>query len=82
MKIERIILIFKKGAEKLLKEIIVNNLEISIIKKLFKSKDGDPHFYSPYLIEQIQYNNLIKYVPELNEYPSEKFELYLEAFSV
>ncbi|MEO8150265.1 MAG: hypothetical protein ABI723_21705 [Bacteroidia bacterium] len=82
MKIERVILIFKKTQETVFKEINADGLKLSLIKKLFKAFDDDPNFYRPYKINQIQYDELIKHNPELKLYPCTKFDLYLEAYSV
>lgn len=82
MKIERIISVFKKDEDTLVKEIKAKSLTLETIKGLFKVKEDDPDFYGPEKIEKMQYDNLIVYVPELEKYPYEKYELYLEAVSV
>lgn len=82
MKIERVILIFDKEKENLLKEINADNLDISIIKKLFKETENDPYFYKPYKLEQLEYDEIVKYIPELEAYSYKKFDLYLEAVTV
>lgn len=82
MKMERVIFVFEKNEDTLVKEITANSLTVEIIKGLFKAKENDPNFYSPNKIEKMQYDNLIIYVPELEKYPHEKYELYLEAVTL
>ncbi len=82
MKIERIIFVFKIEEDKLFSEIDANNINLSIIKKLYNEREDDPYFYRPLKIEQTQYDILAEYVPELKKYHYSKFESYLEAVTV
>lgn len=83
MKIERIITIFEKVENGIfIKELNADNVNVSILKKLYKPYDDDPDFYRPYHIEQNQYDELIKYVEELKNYPSLNYDLYIEAVQV
>ena len=78
MKIERLILVFKKNGDSLVKEINVDDLKISTIKKIFKPKQDDPNFYKPYQIKKIQYDKLISYKAQLKSYSYSKFDLRSE----
>jgi len=82
MKIERVVFIFEKDEDKLIAKLTAKNLDSDVLKRLFTLKEGDPEFYSPNKIEKKQYDAIINYIPELENYPCEKFELYLEAVSV
>ncbi len=82
MKIKRLILVFEKNGNKLVKEIVANDLNEEIIKMIFKSKEDDPDFYHPYLIDESKYKSLIDYEVELRNYPYSDFEFYLEAVTV
>ncbi len=82
MKIIRIINIFERNGEKLIKEIDANDLELAIIQKLFTPFDDDPLFYRPYELNQVQYDELSKIKTELIDYPLEKFVSYFEAETI
>jgi nuclear transport factor 2 (NTF2) superfamily protein len=83
MKIERIVTVFEKKEDgKFIKELNADNVNVSVLEKLYQSYDDDPNFYRPYHIEQIHYNELIKYVEELKNYPFSNYDLYIEAVQV
>ena len=82
MKIERIILVFKKTEETVFKEINADDLDFSLLETLFVPFADDPNIYRPYEIGQTQYNELIKYKSELISYPITEFDLFIEAVTV
>jgi hypothetical protein len=82
MKVQRIILVFKKEEEAAFKEIKADVLEFDLIKKLFTPMEDDPFIYRPYAINEFQYLELMKKVPELKDYPIAKFDLYIEGVTV
>ncbi|MBI3518136.1 MAG: hypothetical protein HY062_02095 [Bacteroidetes bacterium] len=80
MKIERLITVFeKKEGGKFFREINVDVINLDLLKKLFKHFDDDPDYYRPYQIEQRQYNELIKYVNEMELYPPTEYYIFIEA---
>lgn len=82
MKIERLIFIFDRKDGSLFKEINADILNIKIISKLFVAADDDPSFYRPYKIKDFQYNELIKYLNELEKYTIKDFDIFLEAVTI
>ena len=48
MKIERVISVFDNRTNKLVEEIIIDNLTVEELKGIFKQKKNDPKFYYPY----------------------------------
>ena len=48
MKIERVISVFDNRTNKMVEEIIIDNLTVEELKGIFNQKKDDPKFYYPY----------------------------------
>lgn len=81
MNIHRIISIYEKHGERLIKEIDANKLDLEFIKMIFIHFDGDANFYRPYKLDKLQYDYILSRLKELGEFSFQKYEIYLEALS-
>ena len=50
MKIERVISCFDKNTEELVTEINIDDIDLELLKTIFKFKSEDPQMYDPYTI--------------------------------
>jgi hypothetical protein len=82
MNIERVIFVFNKNNDTLVKEVNADKLKIELVKTLFSEVAGDPNFYSPFKIEDKQYFEIAKEIDELLLYSYKEFDIYLEAVTV
>ncbi len=82
MNIERVIFVFSRESDQLLKEINADRIELAVIKKSFRETEDDPNFYKPNKIEKLQHIEIAKYVKEIEFYPCSEFDLYFEAVSI
>ncbi len=62
MKTERIIAVYEKSGDRLIKEIDAGNLDKTLIQSLFIAYDDDPEYYGAYQIGAKQYDKLTEYI--------------------
>ena len=62
MKIERVISWFDRSTEELLGELNIDNINLEILKAIFKPEAEDPLMYNPYTINAEEANKLKKVI--------------------
>jgi hypothetical protein len=81
MILERIITVFKRDNDSLFKMIKADEVDIPTLRLLFLARYDDPYYYRPYRLNKNAFKTLVEMVPELREFPLNKFDLFIEAHS-
>lgn len=75
-KIIRVIQVFDKTTDQLVKKIILNNQKFKLIKNIIVAYEGDINYYEYYEIKKRHYNTTVMLIPVLQKYPLRAFEIY------
>ncbi len=62
MKVTRIIDVFDKKSEKLVKDININSVSLETLKEIFNPPEDDPLMYNPYWIHEKEAKELKKHI--------------------
>ena len=82
MKVERSIEVYEKDGNSLIKDIVID-FPVDFLINLFQADRGDnPDFHKVYAVNQAQFFELKKTIPELLAFDFEAVEMYLECFSL
>ena len=81
MEVERLISIFDKRTEKIIKEVNIDSISSLILKDIFSSREGDPDLYDPYSIDNFQLRELNNYLDPKIEY-DDRYIYQLDCFKI
>jgi hypothetical protein len=81
MKINRVISVYEKKGEALVREIELNGVPLEKLKQIFSAPADDKELYDVYPINTEVINELIFFIPELIELDLNTVDLYYECYS-
>ena len=81
MKVKRVISVYNLLDDKLIREIDLGNIQVSLLSKILTSNDEDPNFYMIYKLNKEQFLNFIRFAPLLSTITFDSnVEIYLESY--
>jgi hypothetical protein len=80
MSVKRVINIFNKTTEELIREVHIDFISLENLKEIFKAKPDDPFLYDSYPIEQDEKRRLTKYLSGNLLFDFSKFIYQLDCY--
>ncbi len=82
MNVKRVIRVFNISNDELVDEIELNKKDSERIKKMFKAHKMDDNYYGLYEIGIIEFITIVNFLPEINKYNLNSFELYFTSLAI
>ena len=82
MKVKRVICAYSTVNDKLIKEIIIDNIPVTELRNILNVDNNDLEAYKVYAISKEQLSKLTYFVPELSRISLKDVELFAECFQV
>ena len=80
MDVNRIIAVYEKIGERLIKEIDINCISVNVLITIITTDEGDTDLYKVYKITKLQYQKLVEIVPELSKVEFKNADIFYECY--